>query len=347
MPTATRPRKSQRVTVRDIADAAGVSIATVSYVLNGRGAISEETKRRIQKVVKRLGYRQNQAARTMKTGRTAIIGLVFPNIENPFFASLARSILNEAQLSGYQTFLVDTEGSHDREREVVTGLLQHGVDGIVWFPVDDEDTLTNVGVDVPLVVLDRELPGQDLVQAEYYAGGTTTAEYLIALGHRRFGLLEGPQAVGNARERSKGFVDAVGDSSKIAWRLEHAYTMHLSEEARERLLARDVTAVVCGNDLIAIGALSLFQMHGISVPREVSVVGFDDIPFARMISPTLTTVRMPFEEMGREAVRLLLRRLAEEQAGPRSQITLGIELVERASTAAPPTIRLENARMAK
>ena len=120
MPAATRPRKpkAQRVTLREIADAAGVSIATVSYVLNGRGAISPDTKQRIQRVVKKLGYRQNQAARAMKTGRTKIIGLVFPNIENPFFASLARSILDEAQASGYQTFLVDTEGSHDRERDV-------------------------------------------------------------------------------------------------------------------------------------------------------------------------------------------------------------------------------------
>ena len=335
MPTAPRPRKAKRVTVRDIADAAGVSIATVSYVLNGRGAISEGTKHRIHKVIKKLGYRQNQAARAMKTGRTAIIGLVFPNIENPFFASLARSILNEAQVSGYQTFLVDTEGSHEREREVVAGLLQHGVDGIVWFPVDDRDTLTKVGVDVPVVVLDRELPGQDLVQAEYYAGGKATAEFLIALGHQRFGLIEGPQAVGNARERSQGFVDALDDASMVAWRIENAYSMHLSDEARDRLLAGDVTALICGNDLIAIGALAVFKSQRVSVPDDVSVVGFDDIPFASMISPTLTTVRMPFEEMGREAVRLLLRRMAEEQEGPRSRITLGIELVERASTAAP------------
>lgn len=340
MPAATRPRKpkAQRVTLREIADAAGVSIATVSYVLNGRGAISPDTKQRIQRVVKKLGYRQNQAARAMKTGRTKIIGLVFPNIENPFFASLARSILDEAQASGYQTFLVDTEGSHDRERDVAAGLLQHGVDGIVWFPVDDRDTLARVGVDVPVVVLDRELPDQDLVQAEYYAGGRATAEYLTALGHQRFGLIEGPRAVRNARERSQGFIDAIGERSTVAWRIEHAYSMHLSDAAQDHLLARECTAVVCGNDLIAIGALSVFQANGIAVPEDVSVVGFDDIPFASMVSPTLTTVRMPFEEMGREAVRLLLRRMADDLSGPRSRITLGIELIERASTAALETV---------
>lgn len=340
MPSASPSRKlkSQRVTLREIADAAGVSIATVSYVLNGRGAISADTRQRIRKVIKKLGYRQNQAARAMKTGRTAIIGLVFPNIENPFFSSLARSILNEAEANGYQTFLVDTEGSHDRERKVVAGLLEHGVDGIVWFPVDDHDTLAGAGVDVPVVVLDRELSGQDLVQAEYYAGGKAAADYLTGLGHRRFGLIEGPQDVGNARERSRGFVDALGDEAMLAWRTEHAYSMHLSDEACGRLLARDATAVACGNDLIAIGVLSTLESAGVSVPDDVSVVGFDDISFASMISPALTTVRMPFKEMGRQAVRLLLRRLGDEKEGPRRRITLGVELVERSSTAAPKAV---------
>ena len=326
----TRPK---RVTMREIADAADVSIATVSYVLNDRGAIGEATKKRIHKAIKKFGYTQNRAARAMKTGRTAIIGFVFPNIDNPFFASLARAVLDEAQNNDYQVFLVDTEGSHKREKQAVTGLLQQGVDGIVLFPVDDSDSLAGQTIEIPIVILDRESESRDLIQAEYFDGGRMIARYLQDLGHTRFGILEGPQVVANSRARSEGFMSALGSGSRVVWRLEQEYSMTISEQAKTALLKKDISALVCGNDLIAMGAMSVLQSNQIAIPGEVSVVGFDDIPFASMVTPKLTTVRMPYKEMGREAVNLLLRRMDTGANGTRNRVVLTVELVERESSA--------------
>lgn len=322
----------KRVTVRDVAERAKVSVTTVSYVLNNRGSIGEETRQRVLKAAKKLGYQQNRAAQAMKTGRSNILGLVFPNIVNPFFASLAQSVLLEAQRKGYQVFLVDTEGSYDNEKRAVQNLMQQGVDGIVVFPVDDSDDFLSGAADVPVVVLDRNVQGVDLVQAEYYAGGQLIADYLQKLGHERFGMLDGPQIVASARARSKGFIDGLKKGTQLAWRLEQPYEMSLTQEALDKL-DPSITAIVCGNDLIAIATILALRSRGIAVPEQVSVVGFDDILFAGKISPTLTTIRMPAAEMGIEAVNLLKRRLDDpNMSSARNRILLNVELVERAST---------------
>ena len=335
-PTKRRRSVRRRATVRDVAEHANVSVTTVSYTLNNRGSIGEETRQRVLKAAKKLGYQQNRAARAMKTGRSNILGLVFPNIVNPFFASLAQSVLLEAQRQGYQVFLVDTEGSYDSEKRAVQNLMQQGVDGIVVFPVDDSDDFLSGAAEVPIVVLDRNVANVDLVQAEYYAGGRMIADYLQELGHRRFGMLDGPQIVASARTRSKGFVDSLKKGAKLAWRLEQPYEMSLTQKALDRL-DTSVSAIVCGNDLIAIATILALRSRGIAVPESVSVVGFDDILFASKVSPTLTTIRMPANEMGIEAVNLLKRRLDDPgMSTARNRVLLDVELIERASTAPPP-----------
>ena len=332
-PKSSSQGKRRRVTVHDVAKAAGVSIATVSYALNDSGSISEEMRRKVRKAARKLGYRQNRAARAMKIGRSDIIGLVIPNIENPFFATLAQSVLIESQRRNYQVFLVDTEGSHETEARAMQGLVQQGVDGMIVFPIDDSGLAEAGGADVPVVVLDRDSPDRDLVQAEYAAGGRLLAEHLTALGHRRFGLLEGPQVVTSARERSDGFIDALDKRSTVAWRLEHPFTLALTDAARQQLVEPGVSAVVCGNDLIAMGAIHYLQEHGIAIPETISVVGFDDIQFAKIITPALTTVRLPIAQMGAEAVALLTRRLeSPDERTSRSRVVLNVSLVPRASS---------------
>ena len=326
-------RKKSRVTVHDVAAEAGVSIATVSYVLNDSGSISDEMRKKVRKAAAKLGYHQNRAARAMKIGRSDIIGLVIPNIENPFFATLAQAVLLECRRKNFQVFLVDTEGSHESEVKAMQGLVQQGVDGIIVFPIDDSDLGGSGAVDVPVVVLDRDSPDRDLVQAEYVEGGRLLAEHLLDLGHKRFGLLEGPQAVASARQRSEGFIRTVGKRGSIVWRAEHPFTLSLTESARERLKKPEVTAVVCGNDLIAMGVIQFLQEMGLALPEAVSVVGFDDIQFSKIISPALTTVRMPIAQMGLEAVNLLVRRLrSAEKVSSRSRVVLDVELVVRASS---------------
>ena len=332
-----KSRQRSRITVRDVASDAGVSIATVSYVLNDRGSISEEVRKKVRRAATRLGYRQNRAARAMKIGRTDIIGLVIPNIENPFFATLVQSVLQQAQRRGRQVFLVDTEGSHERQEKALQGLISQGVDGIIVFPIDDSDLDPGDELELPVVVIDRENPDLDLVQAEFRTGGRLLAEHLTALGHRRYGLLEGPQIVASGRERSRGFVEGLGDDCVVAWREEQQFAIQLTEGARGRLTDPDVTAVVCGNDQIAMATIAHLRTHDLHVPQDVSVVGFDDIPFASLVSPALTTVRMPTASMGTEAVNLLLRRLdAQDPTPTRNRVVLGVELVERESSGPAP-----------
>lgn len=328
-----RSTRKKRVTLHDVADAAGVSIATVSYVLNGQGSVSEEVRREVKRAAKKLGYRQNRAARAMKMGRSNILGLVIPNIENPFFATLAQAVLKESQTREYQVFLVDTEGSHKSEKKAMQGLIAQGVDGIIVFPIDDSQLRISGNTEVPVVVLDRDTPDLDLVQAEYYEGGRLLAAHLQDLGHRRIGLLEGPRVVTSARDRTRGLIENLGAEQSIVWREEHPFALELSDAARKMLDRDDVTAVVCGNDLIAIAAISYLQSQGRSVPGELSVTGFDDISFAPMVSPPLTTVRMPIAGMGKEAVNLLIRRVqSDEPEATRSRLVLDVDLIVRGST---------------
>ena len=330
-------RKRSRATLHDVAAEAGVSIATVSYVLNNSGSISADMRKKVRKAAAKLGYRQNRAARAMKTGQSDIIGLVIPNIENPFFATLAQAVLLECRRHDLQVFLVDTEGSHDTELKAMQGLVQQGVDGIIVFPIDDTAIGAGIGDDVPVVVLDRDSPDRDLVQAEYAEGGRLLADHLLELGHKRFGILEGPQVATSAKERSVGFARAIGRKGRIVWREEHPFSMTLTEVAERRLRQNDATAVVCGNDLIALGVIQYFDALGVDVPGDVSVVGFDDIEFSKVISPPLTTIHLPTAQMGIEAVSLLTRRLqAENLPASRSRVVLDVELKVRGSSGPAP-----------
>jgi LacI family transcriptional regulator len=326
-------RKRSRATLHDVAAEAGVSIATVSYVLNNSGSISTDMRKKVRKAAAKLGYRQNRAARAMKTGHSDIIGLVIPNIENPFFATLAQAVLLECRRHDLQVFLVDTEGSHDTELKAMQGLVQQGVDGIIVFPIDDTAIGGGIGDDVPVVVLDRDSPDRDLVQAEYAEGGRLLANHLLELGHKRFGILEGPQVATSAKERSVGFAKAIGRKGKIVWREEHPFSMTLTDVAEKRLKQKDATAVVCGNDLIAMGVIQFFDKLGVDVPGDVSVVGFDDIEFSKVVSPPLTTIHLPTAQMGIEAVNLLTRRLQTEQSpDSRSRVVLDVDLKIRGSS---------------
>ena len=333
----SKPRRRPRVTVREVASDAGVSIATVSYVLNDRGSVSDEVRKKVRRTAARLGYSQNRAARAMKIGRTDILGLIIPNIENPFFATLVQSVLQEAQHQGRQVFLMDTEGSHERQKKALRGLISQGVDGIIIFPIDDRELEPKADLDLPLVVLDREHPDRDLVQAEFRFGGKLLAEHLMGLGHRRFGLLDAPQVVASGRERSQGFINSLTGDCAVSWREEQEFAVQLTEAARQRLVEPNVTAVVCGNDQIAMAAIAYLRNRGLGIPGDISVTGFDDIPFASLVSPALTTVRMPTAAMGAEAVNLLIRRLdAQGKEQTRSRVVLGVELCERESTGPIP-----------
>ncbi|PQM26508.1 LacI family transcriptional regulator [Sphingopyxis lindanitolerans] len=322
----------KRVTLKDVAKAAGVSLASTSYAVNKTGSLGDDTRAHILKVAGELGYRQNLSARATRTGRTGALGLVVPDMTNPFFPSLAQSIVQRARQNGYSVFVTDTEGDQAQEEEVVRQLIDRGVDGIVWFPVKDENSIEKIAADLPIVVIDRTVPGFECIQADYGEGGRLAADHLLSLGHQRIGVVAGPMDVRSMRDRCGAAQEAIARAGALAFSVENAFSTELSGAVAQAIESREASAVFCGSDLIAIGVLKLARKLGIETPEQLAIVGFDDIPWAEYCTPALTTIEMPVDEMAAEAVDALLRKIDGDNESNR-RVIFGVTLVERESTA--------------
>lgn len=322
----------KRVTLKDVAKAAGVSLASASYAVNRTGSLGEETRIHILKVAEDLGYRQNMSAKATRTGRTGTIGLVIPDLTNPFFPNLAQSVVQRARQHGYSVFVTDTEGAEELEKQAIKVLAERGVDGIVWFPIRDVNTAGALIADIPTVVVDRTLPGLESVQADYAGGGRAAVAHLIELGHKRIGVICGPMDIASMRDRCEAAVNYIKDHAELAFTVENGFTTDLDRTVCKALDQKNATAVFVGADLIALGVMRYVQSTGHKVPEDLSIIGFDDIPWAQMSSPTLSTIEMPIEDMAGEAVEGLLRRI-ESNVDLRRRVILDVSLVERGSTA--------------
>lgn len=322
----------KRATLKDVAKAAGVSLASASYAVNRTGSLGDDTRTHILKVAEELGYRQNLAAKAARTGKTGAIGLVVPDMTNPFFPSLAQSVVQRARQNGYSVFVTDTEGDQDQESQVIRQLIDRGVDGIVWFPVNDQNSIGKIATDIPIIVLDRTVSGFECIQADYGEGGKLASEHLLELGHRRIGIIAGPLDVKSMRDRCEAAREAVERSGEVAFFVENAFSTELSKTVADAISSQLATAVFCGSDLIAIGVMRHARQSGIKVPEELSIVGFDDIPWAEYCTPGLTTVEMPVDEMATEAVDAVIRKIEGESDANR-RVVFGVSLVTRNSTA--------------
>jgi LacI family transcriptional regulator, galactose operon repressor len=327
-----RSSNRSRPTLQDVARKAGVSAATVSYVLNGTGSVGRDVQKLVQDAAKSIRYRVNFAARATRTGQTHSIGLILPDLNNPFFPEMAQVVQAAARHAGYAVFLVDSEGDTDIERSGAEDLISRGVEGIVWFPASEQDVLAEYRDDVPIVVVDRPLPDYDTVSSDYDAGGVALAKHVIASGHERIGMVVGPQTLSSAEQRRGGFVRTICQSGQIVWEVENDFSIKLSDQTRRQLDDDSVTVIVCGNDLIAIGVMRALHEQGRRVPDDVSVVGFDDIPWAGYSIPGLATVRQPFGALGKQAADLLIRRISGDDS-PLVSLKLGMRLVPRGSLA--------------
>ena len=298
-----------KVTLKDVALAAGVSLATASYALNGKSEVGEGTRAHVISVARKLGYQANLAARAMKTGLTGCIGLIIPSIANPLFAKLAQSVTAAAEAHGAAVFLVDTEGSKEAESDAMVHLTRHGADGLIWFPVNDETRIRPETLGKPIVVMDRSVAGFDTIQAEYFEGGRLIGAHLLDMGHTRIGLLNGPSDVLNSRQRAAGVVAAIGDMAEIIWVIDHPYVTEMTVSAMDHLKLQNVTAIVCGNDLIALGAMAELRELGCQPGVDVAIVGFDDLDFCNLVWPRLSSVNLPIAAMGAAAVERLMARI--------------------------------------
>jgi len=322
--------------LKDIAKAAGVSIATVSNVVNGTKPATPAVQRRVLSAIERLGYLPDLHARTLRTGASRSLGLVVPDLTNPYFPALVQAIETTARDLGFVLIVMDAGNDAERETEALALLASYRVAGVVWVPVEHERSLD---WPYPIVTVDRTVPGCDTVVADHGQGGALIGRHALALGHRRIGLLSGPRTLPSAADRRSAFLDAVAGHAEIAWELPVPFSSDLPREVVARLAEPDCSLVVCANDAVAVGVLRAARDAGLRVPDDLSVIGFDDVPWADFVEPGLTTVRQPLAALGRNAVSTLHARIADP-GRPLHHETLPVTLVERRSAmpvTPPPT----------
>jgi LacI family transcriptional regulator len=333
---------SKRVNIADVAREAGVSAQTVSRALNNKGEISAETRVRVLEIVERLGYRPNTLARGLVTQKTSTLGLVVPDIANPFFSEVARGAEDAAYQAGYSMLLCNAMEDPAREVEALRTLEAQRVDGIILCSSRlSEGEFGAMMARLPTVILvNRESSGNDLksVCIDDEAGARCATQHLLHTKHRSIAFLAGPPASHSGLRRAQGYQRALSEAGMpFDSALSVRCTPHLEggyNAARQLLACRpEIDAFLCYNDLVAVGALQACAAQGRRVPEDIAVVGCDDILLAGLVTPPLTTLRSDKRTLGAEAVRLLLRKLAG-CAGSCDNVVLQPELIVRASAPA-------------
>jgi LacI family transcriptional regulator len=333
-------------TLRDVAEAAGVHPATASRALNPatRGLVNAETARRVIKVAESLGYRPNPIARGLKTAKSGTVGLVIPDLTNPLFPPIVRGIEEVLEAAGFSGLVVNTDNDPARERVQIDSLRSRQVEGLIvatallQHPLLEE--LAREGVQ--MVMVNRRPEGVDVpsITPDDATGIRLAVEHLASLGHRRIAHLAGPDNTSTGVARARAFRAAIRDrgldDSPGLVRVCDFWTEDAGADALRDLLdsGADFTAIVAGNDLIALGCYDVFFERDITCPDDVSVVGFNDMPFLDKMRPPLTTIAIPHHQIGAEAARLLLDAIAEPDRPARS-VQLPLSLVVRGSTGPP------------
>jgi LacI family transcriptional regulator len=328
------------VTIVDVARHAGVSITTVSHALSGNRRVAEATRERVQHSIRELGYRPNAIARSLRTERSHMVSLIIPDITNPYYPTLARGLQDAVHAGGYQSFVCNTDGRRDEERSFLNDALQRRVDGIAFaaFATTARMLTPVLRADIPVVSFGTTIRHAkvDQVSSDDVGGARDATAYLIEKGYGSIAMVGGPPGSSPGDHRLAGYraaLDAAGirfDRRSVAI---GDFTRAGGATAMAELLSRRERprAVFCANDLMAIGAMDAIRRAGLRVPRDVAVMGYDDIEAAALVTPELSTVVNPAYDMGRAAGRLLLERMGEERPRPRAEIVVPYRLVPRGS----------------
>lgn len=344
MATPAQAGIRKRVTIRDIADEAGVSVATVSRVINDRPDVASKTRADVLRVMRAHSFVTNRSARALSIGRTGLIGVTVPFVDESYFTAIISGASEALYEQGQRAVLCPTHHEHEREATLLARLMDGTTDGaIVLLPKESGDGLRKLQhAGYPFVVadlrqpLDADIPA---VTATNLAGGKSGVDHLLRLGHRRIGLITGVPGWTATEERLEGYRVALASAGAPIdpdLVVEGDFTSESGYSAARRLalLPDPPTAIVASNDNMAAGALRAASEHGLRVPDDLSIVGFDDTAVARDLIPRLTTVRQPLAELGRTAVSLL-NRLIEGQSTETLRVELATRLIVRESTGPP------------
>ncbi|HEX2913827.1 MAG TPA: LacI family DNA-binding transcriptional regulator [Chloroflexia bacterium] len=331
------------VTIREVAERAGVSTMTVSRVLNESHRVQPETRQRVEQVIKELGYVPNGLARGLSSQKTGILALIVPDVANPFFTKLVRGAENVAWQNGYRAILCNTENDLNREKAYLEDMLAQRVEGVIIAPTSDKSRRHLNMLEqhkVPAVFTDRSVDGleYDLVEGDNVGGARRLVEHLIRLGHRRIAMINGSLDISTSRDRLKGYrqaLEATGISYDPGIVIQTSVDQQSGYLATKQLLQLNPRpqALFAVNNLVAVGAVQAVREVGLNVPEDLALVCFDDIDLASIICPFLTVMVQPAETFGTLALQLLLDRIGGRAVKQR-HVTLAAELIIRESCGA-------------
>jgi LacI family transcriptional regulator len=339
--------RPERMDIRTIAQAANVSIATVSRTINGVSTVNPQMAKRVLAVIDELDYFPNTQARALVSGRSRIFGLIVPEITNPFFPELIQGFEDIAVEHGYEILVSSTNNDPRRMSHCIRRMLERKVDGVAVMTFGAEEPLLDQLAErkVPLVFIDvgPDRPGISLLKVDYHHGIHQSVQHLVALGHRKIAFIRGPMNLGSAQSRKIAFSKSLQESGITPnpnWIIEGDHTLEGGIAAMEQLLANKPrpTAVICSNDMTAIGVLHKLYRAGLRVPDDLSVIGFDDIHISEVTIPPLTTIQMSRFELARSAFHAL--RAHVDRSGtnmPKREYTIQTDLIVRESTSSPKT----------
>jgi LacI family transcriptional regulator len=312
-------------------------------VINNSGYASDETRKRVEAAIDELGYLPNTLARGLRSKRTNTLALVVTDITNPFFTLIARGVEDAASASRFTVIYCNTDESEDKEKKYINILMQKQVDGVLLVPACSNSKSVEFlhSNEIPIVLIDRSIPGfqTDLIRCDSEDGAYNLIKHLTTLGHKRIVTITGPRGVSTSDDRVSGYHRALSEAGieNLASVYYGAFTQASGYELANQVLAQNPrpTAIFGANNFLSIGILKALRDANLSVPQDIAVVGFDDLPVSLIVDPILTVVAQPAYEMGQQATKLLLQRLSGNASESSQEIVLPTELIVRQSSGPP------------
>ncbi|UUD42333.1 MULTISPECIES: LacI family DNA-binding transcriptional regulator [Bacillus] len=319
-------------TIKDVAKAAQVSVATVSRVLNDTGYVHTDTKIRVTQAMQELNYFPNEVARSLFNRESRLIGLILPDITNPFFPQLARGVEDEIHAHGFRLLFGNSDEDREKELAYLQTFKQNQVVGVIAVTNEPESDMYND--DLPVVFLDRTVPNAPSVFADAATGGKMAAMELIKRGSRQITLLKGPSHLQTARQRFKGALDILTEKGVDFHVMSNAsFSFQEARKSAKALfqLYPETDGIIASNDIVATAVIHEALRIGIAIPDEVQIIGFDDIPQSELLFPSLSTIRQPAYDMGKEAAKLLIK-FIQKQPIDQPVIQMPVSFIERETT---------------
>ncbi len=320
-------------TIRDVAKHAGVSVATVSRVINETGYVHEDTRRKVETAIRELHYTPNEVARSLYKRKSRLIGLLLPDITNPFFPELARGVEDEMQANDFRIIFGNSDENRKKEKDYIQTFVQNNVVGVIA-STNHPDNDTYRKLDIPVVFLDRTADNRPSVYSDGREGGRIAAQEMLSRGSRKITVIKGPKHIRPAQDRYQGAIDVLSNEG-IAFNVIQTSSYSFTEAGNwaKELFEKhpDTDGVIASNDIVATAVLHEALRLGKKVPDDVQIIGFDDIPLSTLLTPSLTTIRQPAYDMGRAAASLLIQLIENENVDNKT-IQMPVTFTERDTT---------------